>query len=273
MRASYIYPRLILLAALPSFNAYTSSCQIEISGAGFSRTVAAEPALFGPHLPFARATPPSNLGVLPEACLRGCVTAPSSPHSTSCSSILDGVRGKWAIVERPLAPITCDGASPPLGPLSPAGMVRACEGAGAVGVVVVEADDSSPQRGEVTLDGDGLTIPALWTDRRVWRGNLQLRGGEEGGWRVTPSCVAPELPADGGGVAYSAGRGRSLYFIYRSTATNKQPLAFVASPGFGMPRLFVSHSISRWYGEGFKRVDGTERKDEGFEGCGRKVRE
>ena len=144
-------------------------------------------------------------------------------------------------------PRTCAGdgssTSPEWQELSPADVVSALQREGAAGVLLVEANDNQPESG--SRSGLAITLTSLWVRLREFRGaSMELTPANVRSWRMTPSCTATPLSNAGTPADFTAGPGRSIYFTYRAT-TARQRIAFVVTPKFGAPRLFVASSSSR----------------------------
>ena len=243
--------------ALPS-----STCKVSVyaEGASLADVKDADAATFGRSLSVTSTGSSAILQALPEGCLRGCATV----RGNSCASLLSAARGHWVLVDladsdgldRPPSgqpwdsspPHSCGagGASAPPQAGAPVDLVRSAQSNGAVGVLLVEADDDAPQAHAVPASaGAAVTVPTLWLRRSDARVGPFKAGptasAYSGVYHVVPSCRATSLPAETV-QAFAGGPNRTLYYTYQlpSSARKSGGLLVRADASYGASLLAVS---------------------------------
>lgn len=222
---------MLAVTALIAWAAYASrtTCSLEITnGKNFSLSMFVDPTPFGPHLSLkTRITAPVSLRLLVDGCLPG-------------DSIRD-VQGSWAVVHMDMEDVQCDSGIVPFRALPISNVLLTLQGAGATGVLFIEARASMARR-YIGENGAGVSIPSMWGTSSD--AALLLSRNDFNKLQAYPTCNAPELPPDGNALRYVAASHRTLYFTYtRSFSDAPESFAIVATPEFGAPRILVSHSV------------------------------
>ena len=227
--------RLLLLVGSAAWQLRPSAAQPDASGCtievpSLDGPLLADASLFGPHLPLHEAGQQSALRYVSSSCWHPC-----GAPTTDCIDAMALIGSHWVLTERPDG-LLCDGSL-----LTALAQVRAAQVAGAIGVILIEADDASPEERSAASSDSGLTIPSLWIGRAD-AADLLAVTEHSTSWSqvyVTPQCSAIEL-VPGAAVPFRIAPGRTVY-LYHATAAASALLLHLAAY-FGSPTLHMTHT-------------------------------